>query len=231
LHLTSGWETGQLHLRPNLSEAGCRYDASGCSRPLCSTGCEPKGRSERGHAAGNRATVSLSMPDATETNAGYNCGADFTGFATTSHDMSDSLAVVGGDHLHISLGQPTSFAEQRSISSGGGSTENDQHIWSFSFTPPGAGSTGGGGGGASGGRGAACKLSLTDVAANPSRTPGGEPVAVRFGVFHAADASLLVSPPGGAGTTVAKLTVPCGRNTLVWVAGSARGRPRLGATS
>src|ERR1039458_600751 len=89
---------------------------------------------------GDRATVSLSMPDATETNAGYNCGADFTGFATTSHDMSDSLAVVGGDHLHISLGQPTSFTEQRSISSGGGgSPENDQHIWSFSFTPPGAG--------------------------------------------------------------------------------------------
>jgi hypothetical protein len=169
-----------------------------------------------GHAGGGRATVSLTMPDATETNADYDCGAGYTGFATTTRDMADSLSTLGGDRLDISLGRASSLTVQKTSSSGGGgNSETDQHIWSFSFTPPGAGNTGGGGGG-SGGRGRACKLSLTHVAAKPSRTPGGQPVIVRFQVSHAARTSLLVSPPSGASSSVATLTVPSGRATLVW---------------
>ena len=179
-----------------------------------------------GHAAGDRATVSLSIPEATETNADYDCGADYTGYATTSHDMADSLAIVGGDHLDISLGGSSSLTVQKTTSSGGGTddTENDSHIWSFSFTPPGAagaggtgGGSGGSGGGGTGGKGpAACKLKVTDVGAKPTSTPAGNPIVVRFRVSHAARASLVVSPLGDASSTVATLSVAAGRDTLVW---------------
>jgi hypothetical protein len=98
-----------------------------------------------GQATRDQAAVSLSMPGATETNENFDCGADYTGEATTTHAISDSLTVVGGDHLDISLGAPTSIAKQKTTSSGsGGDTENDQHLWSFSFTPPGTQSTGAG---------------------------------------------------------------------------------------
>lgn len=170
-----------------------------------------------GHAAGGHATVALSIPDATETNSDYDCGANYSGYATTTHDMADSLSVVGGDHLDISLSAPSSFTLQKTTSSGSsGNTEDDQHIWSFSFTPPSAGNTGGGGGGGPSGPVAPCMNSLTHVTAKPSRAPGGQPIAVRFHVSHAARASLIVSPANGSTSTVASLTVPAGRTTLVW---------------
>jgi len=171
-----------------------------------------------GQATGDQATVSLSMPDATETNENYDCGADYTGEATTTHAISDSLTLVGGDHLDISLSAPTSIAKQKATSSGsGGDSENDQHLWSFSFTPPGTQSTGGGGGGGgSGSPPGTCTNSLSHVVAKPAQTAGGKPVAVRFTVSHTAHASLMVSTPNGVSSTVASLTVPAGRDALVW---------------
>ena len=101
-----------------------------------------------GHANGNAATLSLAIPDATETNDKYDCGADFSGFATTSNYMADSLALVGGGNLNISLTQPTSLTLPKTVStSSGGATKSHVHIWSISVTPPGTSSGGGGGGG------------------------------------------------------------------------------------
>jgi hypothetical protein len=170
-----------------------------------------------GHAAGDQATVSLSMPDATETNEDYDCGADYTGYATTTHDMSDSLNLVGGDDLQISLSTATVLSLQKPTNSGSGDdTESDQSIWSFTFTPPGDQNTGQGDGNSSSTSPTPCTNSLTQVVAKPAQTTVGKPVTARFNVSHSTHASLIVSPPGGARTTVASLIVPAGRNTLVW---------------
>jgi hypothetical protein len=173
-----------------------------------------------GSASGDQAHLSLSIPDATETNADYDCGASYTGYATTTHIMSDSLSLVGGDDLSFSLAAPSSFTRQKPTSTGGGDdTENDQHIWSFSFTPPasqGSGSSGSGSGSGSGGQPGPCALSLTSVSAEPSPAPAGRPITVSFRVSDAAHATLLVERASGASVTVATLNVPAGHNALVW---------------
>jgi hypothetical protein len=173
-----------------------------------------------GHADGDVAHISLSMPDATETNADYNCGADYSGYATTSHIMSSSLSLVGGDDLTVPLAAPSSFTAQKQTQSGSGDdTENDEHIWSFSFTPPAAPTTstsGSGGGTSSGSTPGTCGLRLTNVFAKPSPARPGQPVTVAFEVSSPAHASLFVQRGGGKGVTVAALNVPAGRDQLVW---------------
>lgn len=105
-----------------------------CDPPITT---EPFSVDVSGHASGGEAHLSLSLPDATETNADYDCGASYTGYATTSHIMSGSLSLVGGDNLSFPLAAPSSFTVQKRTSTGSGDdTENDEHIWSFSFTPP-----------------------------------------------------------------------------------------------
>jgi hypothetical protein len=92
-----------------------------------------------GSVTGEVASLSLSIPDATETNADYNCGADYTGFATTSHEMADSLTLVGGSDLSVSLAQATSFALSKTVNTGTApNTEDDTHNWTVSLTPSGA---------------------------------------------------------------------------------------------
>ena len=169
-----------------------------------------------GHASGGEAHLSLSMPDATETNADYDCGAHYTGFATTSHIMAGSLLRVGGDDLSVSLAAPSSFTVQKRTTSGGGDdTENDQHIWSFSFTPP-TSRSGGTSASAPGVQSGTCTLSLTNVSAKPSPASPGRPITVSFDVSDAAYARLLVERTGAATATVAALNLPPGHDALVW---------------
>jgi hypothetical protein len=186
-----------------------------CSPPITAA---PFSVDVSGHASGGEAHLSVSMPDATEMNADYDCGASYTGFATTSHIMAGSLSLVGGDDLSVSLAAPSSFTVQKRTSSGSGDdTENDQHIWSFSFTPPTTRS-----GGASGsGPGpsvpsSTCTLSLTNLSAKPSPAPPGRPITVSFDVSDAVYARLLVERASGAKATVAALNLPGGHDALVW---------------
>ncbi len=180
--------------------------------------CDPPVKGKRfpvvvtGHASGSSATLSLAIPAATETNKSYDCGADFSGFATTSHYMTDSLMLVGGDHLHISLTQPTARTLSKTVKSGGGGdTTTDTNIWSFVLTPP---STSGGGG--SGGGGGSCSLALSGVKAKPSPAKAGRPVIVSFRVSVPAQTRLLLTRRNGATSTVDARTVPAGSNALLW---------------
>jgi hypothetical protein len=129
-----------------------------------------------GHASGDQAQLSLAIPDATESNADYDCGGDYTGYSSSTHVMSESLSLVDGDDLAFSLAGPASFAAQKQTSPNSDDvTRNDVHIWTFSFTPPAStgGSPGQSGGAAAGAnRPGSCDLSLSDVSAKPaSATP------------------------------------------------------------
>lgn len=185
-------------------------------------GCEPPVAAEPfkvivgGHDTGHEVLLTLAIPDATETNQAYDCGAHYTGYATTSHLMAASLDVVGGDLLHLSTTQPTSLTFEKTVASGTSTnSENDEHIWSFSISPPGSGS-GSGSGSSGGGGGGSCSLSLTHIVAKPSPGHAGKPIAVSFRISAPAHAALLVSPVGGTSSTVAARNVPSGRNELVW---------------
>ena len=101
-----------------------------------------------GHASGGEMHLSLSMPDATETNPGYSCGAGYHGLATTTHPMTRSLSLVGGADLSFSLSAPSSLTRQQQTSSGSGATsEDDHHLWAFSVAPPAFAAGGPGAGG------------------------------------------------------------------------------------
>jgi len=125
-----------------------------------------------GHADGDMAHISLSMPDATETNADYNCGADYSGYATTSHIMSSSLSLVGGDDLTVSLGSPSSFTVQKQTRAAVGTTPKTTST-SVVFLHTAAALTTGtsesGGATSSGSTPGTCGLRLTNVLA--SRRP------------------------------------------------------------
>ncbi len=181
--------------------------------------CEPPvsanqfGVQVSGHRSGHEVLLALAIPEATESNENYDCGANYTGFATTSHYMAESLEVVGGNELHLSSTAPTSLTLEKTVEEG--DSENSKthlYIWSFSVTPPGSESPSESG--SSGAR--ACSLSLTRVAARPSPAQAGKPIIVSFHVSAAAKASLLVSPLGGAPSTVVARHVPKGLNQLVW---------------
>lgn len=173
-----------------------------------------------GHVGAAGGALTLAIPAATETNQDYDCGAKYTGYATTTHDMKQSLDIVGGDRLQISATQPTSLTLTKTVDSGGATTtEHDTHIWSFSISPPSSqpnNGSGGGSGAGGGGGGGSCSLSLTGVTAKPSPGRAGQPIAVSFHVSAPAHAVLFVAPVGGAGKSVAAGDVAAGANALVW---------------
>ncbi len=167
-----------------------------------------------GQASGDQAKLSLAIPDSVETNSDYACGAGYSGYATTTHDMADSLSLVNGQQLKIALAKPTSLTLTKTVDSGGGDhTEHDQIIWSFSVTPPSGGS---GNGSGTGGSSGSCPLSLTRVAAKPAHARAGQPMAVSFHVTAAAHARLFVAKPGGTASTVDSRQVAAGTNALAW---------------
>ena len=209
--------SGQISGAGHGSYTDAHWHLSGVNGNKGSFDCEPPVSAEPfavqvgGHVNGDQGTLTLGIPDATETNEDFKCGADYTGYATTSHLMPESLDAVGGNQLSISTAHATSQTLTASTGSGG---ESDQHIWTFSITPPPEGSNGSGGGGSGGGN---CSLSLTNVVAKPSPGHAGKPIVVSFRVSAPAHAALLVArAAGGATHSVASGNVGKGLNALVW---------------
>jgi hypothetical protein len=171
-----------------------------------------------GHASGDQATLSLSM-DGRERNDDYDCGADFTGFATTTRLMSDSLDLVGGSSLRTSLAHPRLPTLTQTVDTGTDpNTKHAEHIWSFSLTPPspaGTG-TGGGGGGSGSGSGSACHLTLSRLRTAPPTHLVGAATTARFATTAAARARLLVTPLGGRPQVAVVQNLGAGAHALVW---------------
>ncbi len=71
-----------------------------------------------GYASHGRVLLKLAIPDATETNEDYDCGANYSGFATTTHAMSESLELVLGKGLSLSKAGPTSPSITKTVESG-----------------------------------------------------------------------------------------------------------------
>lgn len=104
-----------------------------------------------GSVSGGSGRLSLAIPDATETNQDYDCGADFKGFATTSHYMAESLDAVGGSSIPFSPGHPAiPTLTKEEDSSDANETKQIQNTWTIKLTPPGGSGSGGGGGGTGG---------------------------------------------------------------------------------
>lgn len=165
-----------------------------------------------GHRSGHEVLLTLAIPDATESNEDYDCGANYTGFATTSHYMAESLELVGGQDLHVSTTAPTSTTLEKTIEEGDAeNSKTHQNVWSFSITPPASESHSHEGGGSG-----SCRLTLSDVLARPSPAHAGKPIVVSFHVSAPAEAALLVTPLGAAPSTVATRKVPKGVSQLVW---------------
>jgi len=200
----------------HLSGVNGKEGSFDCSPPVSG---QPFKVSVSGFASHHKVLLTLAIPDATETNENYDCGAHYSGFATTSHLMSESLELVGGKELSLSTTQPTSLTFKKTVESGDSEDSHvHTHIWSFSITPPAShsGSGSGSGPGSGGGGGGSCSLSLSSVLARPSPGQAGKPIIVSFHVSAPAAASLLVAPVGGAPTTVVARSVPKGLNELVW---------------
>ena len=166
-----------------------------------------------GQARGDSAVLSLAIPDAAEHNGDYTCGGAYSGHAARSHIMADSLALVGGGHLEISLARPTSWTLTKTVDSRStDGSEADAHTWTISTTPGGA-PVGIAAGAAAGG---SCSLVLTGLAASPSHPLAGQPVIVLFRSSVAVHASLLVSGSGRPATPTDSRNVPAGEDALVW---------------
>jgi len=196
----------------HLSGVNGKEGTFGCEPPVSAA---PFKVDVSGHRSGHELLLDLAIPGASESNEAYNCGANYTGFATTSHYMSESLEVVGGNKLHISSIAPTSRTLEKTEETG--DPENMKthvHIWSIAVTPPGVGS--GGGSGPGGGAGGACSLSLTRVAARPSPGHAGKPIFVSFHLSAPAHVALVLAPSGGAPSTVVAGNLPRGEGELVW---------------
>jgi hypothetical protein len=187
-----------------------------------SFGCEPPVAGEpfkvevSGHKGGHDVMLSLNIPEATETNEKYECGANFSGFATTSHLMSESLTAAVGGGLHLSDSAPYSKVFEKKPQREGDASEGskeDVDIWTISVTPPASNDherqPGQGGGGS-------CSLSLSHVLAKPSPGHAGKPIIVSFHVSAPAKAALLVAPLGAPPSTVVTRNVPKGNNELLW---------------
>lgn len=166
-----------------------------------------------GYANSDRATLSISM-NGQERNEAYDCGAGFTGFATTSQYMAESLDLVGGGNLHIRLSHPQLPTLTRTVDTGADpNTKHALHIWSFSLTPPNLAAQGGGG---SGGGTPRCRLALSRLRTAPPRHSIGAPTIIRFSTTAPAQVRLLVTPLGGQPHVAVVQAVGAGAHALVW---------------
>ncbi len=101
-----------------------------------------------GSVSGGSGTLSLAIPDATESNDDYDCGAGYHGFATTSHYIAESLDAVGGGSISFSKSHPAIPTLRKSEdSSDSSSSLHVDNTWTIKLTPPGGSNSGGGGGG------------------------------------------------------------------------------------
>jgi Ca2+-binding RTX toxin-like protein len=100
-----------------------------------------------GSATANRVTLSLAIPEAAEVGDDYDCGADFTGFASTSHYMTQSLTDVGGNSISFDRSSPHVPTLTRDVPiNTGKSVGHAVSTWTIHLTAPRAGGSGGSGG-------------------------------------------------------------------------------------
>jgi hypothetical protein len=102
-----------------------------------------------GNATADAVTLQILIPDASEVGADYDCGADFTGFASTTHYMAESLQDAGGGALSFTRGHPAIPPLVKDVPIDTGNTTGNAHsTWTIRLAAP------DGSGGGSGGRGA-----------------------------------------------------------------------------
>jgi hypothetical protein len=174
-----------------------------CNPPV---GAHPFSVALGGHFAGTGGTLTLATPAATETNRSWNCGAQFTGYATTTHTIADALSRALPDGLHISSRHPSSRTDTKYVDLGKpGNGDDDTIVWTFSVGPP-----------AKTSKHRSCGLALTKVLAKPAPATVNTPIVVGFDLSAAAHAKLLVTPAAGQPSTVASVSLQKGSNALVW---------------
>ena len=127
----------------------------GCSPPVSTSGFRVE---VSGSVSGETIKLRFLLPDAQERNADYDCGANFTGFATDSAYVADSLAKViaaqpGGV---ITLSRTAPSIPPLHLEEHTGDSKNFRtilHDWTITITAvSGAGSGGSGGGGGGSGK-------------------------------------------------------------------------------
>jgi Ca2+-binding RTX toxin-like protein len=190
-----------------------------CSPPI--TG-EPFDVLLTGHADADTVTLGFLLLDASETSGDYDCGADFTGFASTSTYMAESLSDVGGDELSFARARPTLPPLITDVPIDTGDTTGNAHsAWTIRLTAPDAG-----GGGSAGGGGAAptpsgnppdrslCTVTGTRRADVLDGTPGPDVICAFAGndvirgrggddVVYAGSGKDRIAPGGGKDTVSA----------------------------
>jgi Ca2+-binding RTX toxin-like protein len=101
-----------------------------------------------GSATSSKVTLRLAIPAASEVGDDYDCGADFTGFASTTHYMAQSLQDAGGGSLSFSRSHPSVPTLTHDLTIDTGKTTGNAHTtWTIRVVPPAGGNNGGGGGG------------------------------------------------------------------------------------
>ena len=155
--LVSGTGTGR-YTAARWHIAGINEDAANdtppkdphfdCSPPI--TG-DPFDVLVAGNATADTLMLQLLLLDASETGDEYDCGADFTGFASTSHYMAESLRDVGGDDLAFARGAPRILTLVKDLPIETDETTGNAHsTWTIRLSAPDGGGGGSGGGGRAG---------------------------------------------------------------------------------
>lgn len=177
-----------------------------------------------GSATSERVNLQLAIPAASETGEDYDCGADFTGYASTSHYMAQSLQDAGGAALSFARGHPTIAPLVKDIPIDTPNTTGNAHsTWTIRLTAPDG--SGGGSGGGGGGRGAPtpsgnppdrslCTITGTGRADVLQGTPGPDVICAFGGndvirgrggddVIYAGSGRDRITPGGGKDTVSA----------------------------
>jgi Ca2+-binding RTX toxin-like protein len=99
----------------------------------------PSTTQAHGTLQGNRAKVTVSAPDAVERNENYDCGAHFSGFATVSQYLNQSLANVFSKNPNWSFdlsGGSLGTLTYDSDTTSGGREHTEHDTWSFTLSGP-----------------------------------------------------------------------------------------------
>lgn len=145
------YQSATWHLSGTYNGQGFNCDVPIATRPFSVA--------VTGTATTTRVKLRFQLEGASETNADYDCGANYTGFSTTSTYVAESLALVQADQpggvIDVSRTSP-SIPPLRKLVETGPQTDRrvNLHEWTITIRAP-AGSGGGGGAGGSGGGGAA----------------------------------------------------------------------------
>lgn len=125
-YLTATWRLDGVH-------EGRRF---GCSVPITA---KPFGVLVTGRATETRITLKFQLTGASESNEDYDCGANFTGYATDSPRLAESLELVmGRGGVTIPRDNPSIPPESvLEVIGPGNDRRVNLHEWTFTIAPPG----------------------------------------------------------------------------------------------